>query len=108
MLLGTDAEEGPQVCRCDPAGHCCGFKATAAGVKQTESINFLEEKKVKKKFAWTFEQAEEIAITCLSTVLLIDFKPSEVEVGEVTVEIPKSRILTGAEMTLTLLLQRRD
>ncbi|CAO2586319.1 Proteasome subunit alpha type-6 [Lemmus lemmus] len=87
---------------------CCNFKATAAGVKQTESTSFLE-KKVKKKFDWTFEQTVETAITCLSTVLSIDFKPSEIEVGVVTVENPKFRILSEAEIDAHLVaLAERD
>lgn len=59
ILIGIDEEQGPQVYKCDPAGYYCGFKATAAGVKQTESTSFLE-KKVKKKFDWTFEQTVEV------------------------------------------------
>ncbi|KAL7992516.1 hypothetical protein Chor_016772, partial [Crotalus horridus] len=108
IMIGIDEENNPQVYKCDPAGYYCGFKATAAGVKQTESTSFLE-KKVKKKLDWTFEQTVETAVTCLSTVLSIDFKPSEIEVGVVTVDNPKFRILTEAEIDTHLVaLAERD
>uniref|UniRef100_A0A8C5VK23 Proteasome subunit alpha type-6 n=1 Tax=Microcebus murinus TaxID=30608 RepID=A0A8C5VK23_MICMU len=89
ILIDIEEEQGPQVYKCDPAGYYCGFKATAEGIKQTEST---------KKFDWTFEQTEETAIICLSTVLSIDFKPSEIEGEVVTAENPKFRILTEAEI----------
>ena len=60
IMIGIDEENNPQVYKCDPAGYYCGFKATAAGVKQTESTSFLE-KKVKKKLDWTFEQTVEVS-----------------------------------------------
>ncbi|XP_061891023.1 uncharacterized protein LOC133641148 isoform X2 [Entelurus aequoreus] len=108
IVIGVDDESGPQVYKCDPAGYYCGFKATAAGVKQTEATSFLE-KKVKKKLDWTFEQTIETGISCLSTVLSIDFKPSELEVGVVTTQDPKFRILTETEVDTHLMaLAERD
>uniref|UniRef100_A0A8P0PBN8 Proteasome 20S subunit alpha 6 n=1 Tax=Canis lupus familiaris TaxID=9615 RepID=A0A8P0PBN8_CANLF len=93
ILIGIDEAQGPRVYKCDPAGYYCGFKATAAG----------------KKFDQTFEQTVETAITCLSTVLSIDFKPSEIEVGVVTVENLKFRILSEAEIDAHLVaLTERD
>jgi hypothetical protein len=41
ILIGVDPERGPQIFKLDPAGYYVGFKATAAGQKQTESINFV-------------------------------------------------------------------
>uniref|UniRef100_A0A2K5CU89 Proteasome 20S subunit alpha 6 n=1 Tax=Aotus nancymaae TaxID=37293 RepID=A0A2K5CU89_AOTNA len=102
ILIGVDEEQGRQAYKCDPTDYYCGFKATAAGVKTTEST-------MKKKFDWTFEQTVETAITCLSTVLSIDFKHSEIEVAVVTVENPKFRILTEAEIDAHLVaLAERD
>ncbi|KAG7256642.1 hypothetical protein CRUP_023178 [Coryphaenoides rupestris] len=107
-MADISQEHGAQVYKCDPAGYYCGFKATAAGVKQTEATSFLE-KKVKKKLDWNFEQTIETAISCLSTVLSIDFKPSELEVGVVTVQDPKFRMLTEAEIDTHLVaLAERD
>ncbi|XP_026990498.2 proteasome subunit alpha type-6a isoform X2 [Tachysurus fulvidraco] len=108
IVVGVDEECGPQVYKCDPAGYYCGFKATAAGVKQTEATSFLE-KKVKKKLDWTFEQTIETAISCLSTVLSIDFKPSELEVGVITTQEPRFRILPQSEIDTHLVsLSERD
>lgn len=50
ILVGIDDERGPQIFKVDPAGYYVGFRATAAGVKQTEATNFLE-KQFKKSAA---------------------------------------------------------
>lgn len=41
ILIGPDPERGPQIFKCDPAGYFVGFKATAAGQKQTEATNYV-------------------------------------------------------------------
>lgn len=49
------------------------------------------------------------AITCLSTVLSIDFKPSEIEIGRVRLGNIRFRILTEAEIgTHHVVLAERD
>merc|ERR1711909_242592 len=101
ILVAYDDEYGPQVYKTDPAGYFCGFKATSAGVKQLEANSFLE-KKVKKKQDFTFNEAVEIAITCLSTVLSADFKSSEIEVGVATKDNPSFRVLTEEEIDVHL------
>ena len=59
ILIAYDDENGPQVYKTDPAGYFCGFKATAAGVKQLEANSFLE-KKIKKKQEYNNEEAVEV------------------------------------------------
>ena len=42
ILVAMDIERGSQVYKNDPAGHYCGYKAIASGVKEMEAINYLE------------------------------------------------------------------
>jgi len=92
MLVGYDDELGPQLYKCDPAGYFSGYKAASVGVKQTEAISYLE-KKFKKRTEYGEEEAIQLAISTLSSVLSMDFKPSDIEVGLVTKANPKFRVL---------------
>ena len=60
IMIGFDDEKGPQVYKTDPAGYFCGYKATAAGVKQIEANSYLE-KKIKKKQDFTFSETVEVS-----------------------------------------------
>lgn len=97
ILIGMDEELGPQLWSCDPAGYYVGFKATAAGVKRTEATNALE-KKIRKNPQWTRDQTIEEAISVLSSVVSMDFKPSEIEIGVVSKDDPKFRKLSEDEI----------
>jgi hypothetical protein len=44
ILIGMDDETGPALFKCDPAGYFVGYKATAAGEKEQEAMNFMEKK----------------------------------------------------------------
>lgn len=73
IMIGMDDEFGPQVYKADPAGYFCGYKATAAGVKQTEASNYLE-KRIKKKQDYNENETIEVllsALSCLYGWLLI-------------------------------------
>lgn len=93
ILIAYDDDKGACVYKTDPAGYYCGFRAISVGVKQTEANSYLE-KKLKKRTDFNEEEAIQLAISCLSTVLAVDFKPSEVEIGIVTKENPAFRVLT--------------
>ena len=83
-LISVDSEVGPQLYKCDPAGYYVGYKATASGPKQQEALNHLEKKLKNKDHAeGTWEDVVELGITTLSTVLSVDFKKGELEVGVV-------------------------
>lgn len=59
MFIAVDDEKGPQLYRCDPAGHFIGYKACAAGAKEQEANNALE-KKVKANETMNTQQTIEV------------------------------------------------
>lgn len=63
ILVGHDDELGPQLYKCDPAGYYVGYKATSAGAKQQESLNYLE-KKLKKNPELNMEDTIEVLLKC--------------------------------------------
>jgi len=97
MMIGYDDETGPCVFKTDPAGYYCGYKACSVGSKQTEALSFLE-KKFKKTETYSNDDAIQLAIQCICTVLSSDLKPSEMEIGIVTKDNRKFRALTEAEI----------
>lgn len=100
MVIGWDAEyDKPMLYKTDPAGYYCGFRATSAGVKQTEANTFLEKKvKKKKDQAWDLDKTVHVALSCLTHILSADFKPSELEIAIVTKENPTFKILNDDEI----------
>lgn len=95
VLIAYDDENGPCVYKTDPAGYYCGFRAVSVGVKQTEANSYLE-KKYKKDLSE--EKAIQLAITCLSNVLAVDFKPNGIEIGVVSKDKPEFTILDEKEI----------
>ena len=81
-MISLDDEFGPQLFKCDPAGYYVGHKATCSGPKQQEALNYLEKKLKNKEYApGGWEEVVELGIQALSSVLSVDFKKSELEVG---------------------------
>ncbi|PVU90845.1 hypothetical protein BB561_004701 [Smittium simulii] len=97
IIIGIDIERGPQLYKVDPAGYFVGYKATAAGSKQQEAMNYLE-KKIKKNSDFNYNQTIETVIDTLSTVLATHVKSSEIEIAVVTAENPNFHILSTAEI----------
>lgn len=101
ILIAYDDEHGACIYKTDPAGYYCGFRAISVGSKQTEANSYLE-KKLKKRADMNENEVIQLAISCLSTVLAVDFKTSELEIGVVTKADPMFRILTEDEIDVHL------
>ena len=100
MFVGIDEEKGPCLYKNDPAGYYVGYKATSAGAKEQEALNFLE-KKVKGPNAGNEFDARttvQTAVGCLQTVLGEDLKARELEVRIVTNDDRKFRLLSVEEI----------
>uniref|UniRef100_A0A1A9W6Y8 Proteasome subunit alpha type n=1 Tax=Glossina brevipalpis TaxID=37001 RepID=A0A1A9W6Y8_9MUSC len=95
VLIAYDDETGPCVYKTDPAGYYCGFRAVSVGVKQVEANSYLEKK---YKNNMNEEKAIQLAITCLSNVLAVDFKPNGIEIAVVSKEYPEFTVLTESEI----------
>jgi 20S proteasome subunit alpha 1 len=74
-----------------------GYKATTAGAKHQEALNYLE-KKLKNQPELDFQDTVELAIMTLATVLSMDFKPNDIEIGIVTKDKPRFRKLSEVEI----------
>jgi len=103
LYAAYEEHAGAQLFKVDPAGHYLGFKACAAGAKEQEANNFLEKKvKAHQDAEMTQEQAMEVAIIALQTVVGADLKPTDLEVGLVTKEHPEFRQLNEQEIDAQL------
>merc|ERR1712200_184527 len=97
VMVAYDDELGPCIYKSDPAGYYSAFKACSVGAKQTEANSFLE-KNFKKKTDYNHDETIQVAISCLSTILSADFKPTEIEVAVVSKDHPKFQTLSEADI----------
>eukprot|EP00918_Siedleckia_nematoides_P093200 GHVU01204581.1.p3 GENE.GHVU01204581.1~~GHVU01204581.1.p3 ORF type:complete len:117 (+),score=28.89 GHVU01204581.1:471-821(+) len=97
ILMSCDEEVGPAIYKFDPAGYYAGYKACAAGTKEQEATNVLE-KVLKKRPRSNEAETVMAALESIQSVLSIDVKASDVEVGIITVANPVFRKLSAAEI----------
>ena len=106
-IVGCDEEFGPQCFRIDPSGQSIGFRAVSTGTKEQEAMSQLEKQFKKTNGDWDSKQTLETAVTVLQAVTSSDFKASDIEIGYSTIEKPKFKKLTEAEIE-TLLNEMAD
>merc|ERR1712178_375725 len=114
IMIGMDVEGErriSQMFKCDPAGYYVGYKATAAGQKEQEAINFLEKRyKADPNPSLSYDDTVQLALACMQNVLGSDLKAGDVEACIVRAEALKFTRLTNDEVEahLTALAERDD
>ncbi|CAA22820.1 20S proteasome complex subunit alpha 1 [Schizosaccharomyces pombe] len=96
-LVAVDDEIGPSLFKLDPAGFYIGYKATSAGPKQTETINWLEKRFKKDGIPSNLTDTVETGIQALMSSLSTDFKSTELQIGVVEDDKP-FRVLSVEEI----------
>lgn len=81
MMMISFEDGKPQLYKTDPAGYYMGHRGCAVGVKSAECSNYLE-KKLRKRQDYKKAETIQLAIRALSQSVGVDFKPTELEVGE--------------------------
>lgn len=84
LLISLDQERGSQLYKNDPAGHYCGYKAAASGVKEMEAVNYLEKRFKKDPLLsqnMDRDTTLQLAIQTLQFVLNQDLKSNHLEVA---------------------------
>nr|PNR59449.1 hypothetical protein PHYPA_002240 [Physcomitrium patens] len=71
--------------------------ATSFGSKEQEAVNFLE-KKCKSNPQFSYEETVQTTISALQSILLEDFKLTEIEVRVVRAGKPEFCVLTTEEI----------
>lgn len=102
--------------KCDPAGFYTGYIATASGPKSIDLQSAFEKKLTDPSATSTslnlnldsrhignsVQETLELAVGTLASVLSLEFKPSDLEIGLVTTENPEFKILTESEIEILL------
>lgn len=107
VFVGIDEEDGPALYSQDPSGVALGYKAVSVGAKDQEAMNMFE-KRFKTATDLDTSATINLAISTLQSTLAMDFKPSDIEVGIVTVEDPKFRKLSEDEIAALIAIAERD
>lgn len=98
MDFETAGDATPQLFKIDPAGYYVGYKATSSGSKQQDALNYLEKKLKQQRLVLGESECVELAVEALASVLSMDFKPTDLEIGVVSVANPKFHQLSNAEI----------
>jgi len=108
MYIAIDDEKGPQLYMVDPAGYYSGYRACSTGKQEQEATNLLE-RAVKAKPTMTSADTIETAVVTLQTVVGSDLRADDIEIGIVTTQDRKFRVLSEQEIDQQLtIISNRD